>query len=272
MLKCVFPVAGLGTRFLPATKSIPKEMFPILDKPLLQYSIEEALTADITHHVIVINEHKLAIKNFFEPFPYLDDLLEHSNKKNLLENLNNIIRNCSFEYIQQKKMLGLGHAILQAKTKLSKDPFAVILPDDLCYNKNESVISQMKKVLEKNPDKSIIAIEEVDKTKVVSYGIVDAESIDGEDNVFNVRSMVEKPLESEAPSNLAIIGRYILQYDIFEVLERTLPDQRGEIQITDALNFLAKQGKVIAYKFEGNRIDCGNFEGYISANNFFLNL
>jgi len=255
---CLFPVAGFGTRFLPVTKTVPKELLPILEKPLIQYAIDEAYESGASEMVLVINEHKLAIKKYFEPFPYLESLISSSSKINQLKCIDNITKNCSLNFINQTEMLGLGHAILQGKDIIGDNPFAVILPDDLCHNEDQSVMSQMQKLFKENKDKCIVAVEQVNIKDVEKYGVISFRP--SSNNVFQVDDMIEKPSPNQAPSNLAIIGRYILTPDIFETLEQAKPDQNGEIQITDALRELAQIGKVIAYKFKGRRIDCGSVD------------
>jgi len=269
---CLFPVAGFGTRFLPVTKTVPKELLPILDKPLIQYAIDEAYESELSEMVLVINEHKLAIKKYFEPFPYLESLISSSPKIDKLNCIANITRNCNLNFINQTEMLGLGHAILQGKDMIGNNPFAVILPDDFCYNKDQSVINQMHEIFKTNKDKCIVAVEEVDIEDVNKYGVISFNSSFKNKNLFHVTDMIEKPTVEEAPSNLAIIGRYILTPNIFEILERTELDQNGELQITNALRELAKNGKVIGYKFEGKRIDCGSVNGFIQANTFLLSI
>jgi len=267
---CLFPVAGFGTRFLPVTKTIPKELLPILDKPLMQYAVDEAYEAGIREMVLVINEFKLAIKDYFEPFPYLDKLITNDEiKERKLDCVRKIHDNCSLSFTNQSEMLGLGHAILQGKKVIGNNPFAVILPDDLCYSENSSVIEQMVEVYKHNKNKCIVAVEEVEINEVAKYGIVKYSPISTSNRLFHVEDMIEKPSIYEAPSNLAIIGRYILTPDIFKVIRKTGPDKNGEIQITNALKQLALEGKVIAYKFQGKRIDCGSVEGYLEGNNFF---
>ena len=265
--KCLFPVAGYGTRFLPSTKSIPKEMLPILTKPLIQYSVEEVLDAGMTHMIMVTSKHKDAIQQHFEAQPEIESIVKGTPKQTLLEEINYLITMCQFSYIEQQQMLGLGHAIHTGKPLIKDEPFAVVLPDDLCINQGESVLAQMLKVYESHPECCVVAVEVVPETEVNKYGVIDGELLTGSDNMYLVNNMVEKPEPKDAPSNLAIIGRYILTPEIFEALSNTPPDQRGEIQITDALNILAKKGKVIAFKFHGKRYDCGTFKGYLDANN-----
>jgi UTP--glucose-1-phosphate uridylyltransferase len=267
--KCLFPVAGYGTRFLPATKAVPKEMLPILTKPLIQYGVEEAMSAGMTTMAMVTSKYKQAIKNHFEPHKDIKSSIENTTKEALCDELTNIMNRCTFTYAEQKQMLGLGHAIYTGKPLIGNEPFAVILPDDLCTNDGDSVLTQMIKLYGQYPDCCIVAIEEVPMTDVDKYGVIDGELLNGLNNVYRVKSMVEKPSPAEAPTNLAIIGRYILTSEIFDILENTSPDKNGEIQITDALMTLAKQGKVIAYKFQGVRYDCGGVKGFVEATNVF---
>ncbi len=267
--KCLFPVAGYGTRFLPATKAIPKEMLPILTKPLIQYGVEEAMSAGITTMAMVTSKYKQAIKNHFELHPEIKSSIKNTAKELLCDELTNIMNRCTFTYAEQKQMLGLGHAIYTGKPLIGNEPFAVILPDDLCTNDDNSVLTQMVKLYEHHPDCCIVAIEEVPMTEVDKYGVIDGELLGGSSDTYRVNSMVEKPRPAEAPTNLAIIGRYILTPEIFDALEDTAPDKNGEIQITDALMILAKQGKVIAYKFQGARYDCGSVKGFVVATNHF---
>ena len=273
--KCLFPVAGYGTRFLPATKAIPKEMLPVLVQPLIQYGVEEAMSAGMTTMTMVTSKHKQAIKNHFEPHADIEASIKGTAKASLLDEVNHISQQCDFTYIEQQQMLGLGHAIYTGKPLIGNEPFAVILPDDLCTNnaqadaKNshgDSVLKQMTKLYKQYPDCCIVAIEEVPMDEVDKYGVIDGELLQGSNDAYRVKSMVEKPSPDEAPTNLAIIGRYILTPEIFDVLENTAPDKNGEIQITDALMTLAKEGKVIAYKFQGTRFDCGSVKGHLMAN------
>ena len=267
--KCLFPVAGYGTRFLPATKAIPKEMLPILTKPLIQYGVEEAMSAGMTTIAMVTSKYKQAIKNHFEPHEDIEESIQGTEKELLLKEVNNASQQCSFSYIEQDQMLGLGHAIYTGKSLIGNEPFAVILPDDLCTSEGDSVLKQMTRLYEQYPDCCIVAIEEVPMIEVDKYGVIDGELLNGSNNAYRVNSMIEKPSPAEALTNLAIIGRYILIPEIFEVLENTAPDKNGEIQITDALMTLAKQGKVIAYKFQGTRYDCGSVKGFVEATNVF---
>ena len=247
----------------------------ILTKPLIQYGVEEAMSAGMTTMAMVTSKHKQAIKNHFEPHADIEASIKGTAKASLLDEVNHISQQCDFTYIEQQQMLGLGHAIYTGKPLIGNEPFAVILPDDLCTNnaqadaKNshgDSVLKQMTKLYKQYPDCCIVAIEEVPMDEVDKYGVIDGELLQGSNDAYRVKSMVEKPSPDEAPTNLAIIGRYILTPEIFDVLENTAPDKNGEIQITDALMTLAKEGKVIAYKFQGTRFDCGSVKGHLMAN------
>ncbi len=264
--KCLFPAAGYGTRFLPATKAVPKEMLPILTKPLLQYGVEEALSAGIRNMAIVTGRGKRAIEDHFDNAFELESQLQGTAKEHYLKEIKDIIKSSTFTYVRQQKMLGLGHAILTGEPLIGNEPFAVILADDLCDCKEQSALSQMIETY--NTHKcSIIAIEEVPKNQVSRYGIISGELISNSIDTYQVTNMIEKPQKSD--SNLAIIGRYILTPDIFKILRQIQPDKNGEIQITDALLSQAKQGKVIALKFKGKRFDCGSIEGFVDATNHF---
>ena len=262
--KCLFPAAGYGTRFLPATKAVPKEMLPILTKPLLQYGVEEAISANIKNMAIVTGRGKRSIEDHFDNAYELESQLKGSSKEHYLEEIKKVIENSTFTYVRQREMLGLGHAILTGEPLIGNEPFAVILADDLCDYDDESVLSQMIKIYNEFHC-SIIAIEEVPLSETDKYGIVTGNLINNSENIYQVTNMIEKPNINEAPSNLAIIGRYILTPDIFEIIKKIQPDENKELQITDALMAQAKQGRVIAYKFKGRRFDCGSIEGYVAA-------
>ena len=266
--KCLFPAAGYGTRFLPATKAVPKEMLPILTKPLMQYGVEEALSAGITNMAIVTGRGKRAIEDHFDNAYELESQLSGTSKESYLKDIKEIIKKSTFTYVRQKQMLGLGHAILTGEPLIGDEPFAVVLADDLCDCDEDGVISQMIEVYNQYQC-SVIAIEEVPMNQTHKYGIIAGNLIDNSNDTYRVTDMVEKPEEESAPSNMAIIGRYILTPDIFNILKNIEPDKNGEIQITDALLVQAKQSKVIAYKFKGRRFDCGGIEGYIQATNYF---
>ena len=266
--KCLFPAAGYGTRFLPATKAVPKEMLPVLTKPLLQYGVEEALSAGIVNMAIVTGRGKRAIEDHFDNAFELESQLIGTTKDHYLKEIKEIINKSTFTYVRQKEMLGLGHAILTGEPLIGNEPFAVILADDLCDCIEKSVLLQMMEIY-KQHQCSVVAIQEVEMNKTNMYGIIDGELVENSNDTYLVSNMVEKPEEKTAPSNLAIIGRYILTPDIFNILKNIKPDKFGEIQITDALNIQAKKGKVIAYKFKGKRFDCGSIKGYLDANNYF---
>jgi len=264
--KCLFPAAGYGTRFLPATKAMPKEMLPVVTKPLIQYGVEEAMSAGITGMAIVTGRGKRSIEDHFDISYELEHQIAGSDKEALLDDTREIIEKCTFSYTRQVEMKGLGHAILVGGNLVGNEPFAVILADDYCVNtEGDSVLTQMVKLYEKYQC-SIVAIMEVPEENVHRYGVIEGE--EEEDGIFRISSMVEKPAREDAPTNLAIIGRYILTPDIYELIEKTPPGKNGEMQITDALMAQAKQGKVIGYKFKGRRFDCGSVDGFIEATNF----
>jgi UTP--glucose-1-phosphate uridylyltransferase len=269
--KCLFPAAGYGSRFLPATKAVPKEMLPILTKPLLQYGVEEALSAGMKNMSIVTGRGKRAIEDHFDNSYELESQLKGTSKEHYLKEIELIINNSTFTYVRQNQMLGLGHAILTGEALIGSEPFGVILADDLCFSEDSSVMSQMLQIYNKYKC-SVVAVEEVSIDKVHNYGIIDGNLIDNSKNIFRVTNMIEKPNRNDSPSNLAIIGRYILTPDIFDILRTTLPDSNGEIQITDALLTQAQKGNVIGYKFHGRRFDCGSVEGFVKATNYFSNL
>lgn len=263
--KCLFPAAGYGTRFLPATKSMPKEMMPIVNKPLIEYGVDEALEAGMTSMCIVTGRGKHSLMDHFDKNYELEHQISGTNKEALLEDIRATIDAASFTYIRQKEMKGLGHAILTGRDLVGDEAFAVVLADDLCVNQDQGVLSQMV-ALYKQFRCSIVAVEEVPENETHKYGVISGQEIKG--NLFRVDNMVEKPEPGTAPSNLAIIGRYILTPDIFDILENTEPGKNGEIQITDALLHQAKSGCVLAYKFKGERFDCGSVEGFIEATNY----
>ena len=281
---CLFPAAGYGTRFLPATKAVPKEMLPILTKPLLQYGVEEALSAGIKNMAIVTGRGKRAIEDHFDNAYELELQLTGTPKEHYLDEIKNVIEKSTFTYVRQRQMLGLGHAILTGEPLLGNKPFAVILADDLCHNVDDGVISQLIEIYKKYKC-SVIAIQEVPLFQAENYGVIFGESINGMNDTFRVTNMLEKPkpkdlinfvgdgINLENSVNLkAIVGRYILTPDIFDILRNIKPSKNGEIQITDALLHQAKKGKVIAYKFKGNRFDCGSVRGYLEATNHFANI
>ena len=266
--KCLFPAAGYGTRFLPATKAVPKEMLPILTKPLLQYGVEEALSAGIYNMAIVTGRGKRSIEDHFDNAFELESQLSGTAKECYLDEIKEIIEKSTFTYVRQQQMLGLGNAILTGEPLIGNEPFAVILADDLCDCDENGVTSQLIEIYKKHQC-SVIAVEEIPTHQTNKYGIIAGNLLDNSNNTYQVTDMVEKPDEKRAPSNIAIIGRYILTPDIFNILKNIKPDKNGEIQITDALFSQAKQGKVIAYKFKGKRFDCGSVKGYLEATNHF---
>ncbi len=263
--KCLLPVAGYGTRFLPATKAMPKEMLPILDKPLVQYGVEEAYEAGLTDIAFVTGRGKRAIEDHFDVSYELEHQIAGTGKERHLSGIRSLIESCTFSYTRQIEMKGLGDAILSGETIIGDAPFGVLLADDLCVGSDGSVLAQMTKLFRQYRC-SIVAIEEVPTEQTGSYGIVAGEAIS--DNLVRVTNMVEKPAPEEAPSNLAIIGRYILTPDIFDIIRQTPPGKNGEVQITDALLQQAKDGCVMAFKFSGRRFDCGSVAGYVEATNY----
>lgn len=265
--KCLFPVAGFGTRFLPATKAQPKEMLPILSKPLVQYGVEEALEAGMKGIAFVTGRNKRSIEDHFDITYELEDRISGTSKECQLNSVRDLISQCTFSYTRQIHMRGLGDAILAGETLIGNQPFGVILADDLCVGAPDGVMKQMVRIYEKYLC-SVVAVEEVAMEDVEKYGIVKGEILD--DKQIRIECMVEKPQQQDAPSNLAVIGRYILTPDIFEILRNTPPGRNGEVQITDALQSQAKNGKVIAYRFQGKRFDCGSVAGFVEATNFFF--
>ena len=267
--KCLFPVAGYGTRFLPATKAMPKEILPILDKPLVQYGVEEAVAAGLTEIGFVTGRGKRAIEDHFDTSYELEHQIQGTGKEKALEGIRQLIEKSTFSYTRQIEMSGLGNAILTGRSIVGDEPFAVVLADDLCMGDanadDDGVLAQMVKLFQQFRC-SIVAIEEVPQDETHKYGVIAGDALS--DSLFRVTDMVEKPSPEEAPSNLAIIGRYILTPDIFNLLETTPPGKNGEVQITDALLKQAHDGCVIAYKFRGRRFDCGSVKGFVEATNY----
>jgi UTP--glucose-1-phosphate uridylyltransferase len=269
--KCLFPAAGYGTRFLPATKSMPKEMLPIVDKPIIQYGVEEAMLADIFNINIVTGRGKRAIEDHFDNNYELEHQLKGTSKEIFLEGIQTVVQACNFSYTRQREMKGLGHAVLCGQSLIGNEPFAVVLADDVCTIDpvHGGVLEQMKNVYNKT-GKCIVAVMEIPTEKIHKYGVISGDPIENSENLIEVTGMVEKPNAEDAPSNLAVIGRYILIPEIFEILKTTPKGAGGEIQLTDAILELAKQGKVLAYKFKGKRFDCGSVEGFVEATNAFF--
>lgn len=266
--KCLFPVAGYGTRFLPATKAMPKEILPILDKPLVQYGVEEAVAAGLTEIGFVTGRGKRAIEDHFDTSYELEHQIQGTGKEKALDGIRQLIEKSTFSYTRQIEMSGLGNAILTGRSIVGDEPFAVVLADDLCMGESDDddgVLSQMVKLFQQFRC-SIVAIEEVPQDETHKYGVIAGDALS--DSLYRVTDMVEKPSPDKAPSNLAIIGRYILTPDIFDILETTSPGKNGEVQITDALLKQANDGCVIAYKFKGRRFDCGSVQGFVEATNY----
>lgn len=264
--KAVFPVGGMGTRFLPATKSMPKEMLPVVDKPLIQYAVEEARAAGIEEIIFVTGRGKTSIENHFDHSYELEDMLARKNKTEILSQLIDLLPNeGSISYTRQQEALGLGHAIYCAKNIVGDEPFAVLLADDLVNAKTPCLKQMLELYNEKGGN--IVAIEEVPREKTSSYGILDVAGQDG--NVVKVKGLVEKPKPEDAPSNLSIIGRYILQPEVFTHLEKKVVGAGGEIQLTDAMAQMLGSAPFHGLLFEGERFDCGDKTGFILANMAF---
>jgi UTP--glucose-1-phosphate uridylyltransferase len=264
--KAVFPAAGLGTRFLPATKAQPKEMLPLVDKPLIQYGVEEAIHSGVQNIIIVTGRGKSAIEDHFDVSFELEQLLESRSKKDLLNIVRSVSDMINVAYVRQKEALGLGHAVLRARELVGPEPFAVILSDDVI----DSEVPALRQLLDVYEfySSSVVALMEVPREMIRAYGIVDAEPVShngGRDRLFRIRNMVEKPKPDDAPSNLAIIGRYILTPEIFDAIEAVEPGRGGEIQLTDALKYLLRSRPIYGYKFEGTRYDAGDKLGFLKA-------
>jgi UTP--glucose-1-phosphate uridylyltransferase len=261
--KAVFPVAGLGTRFLPATKTVPKEMLPIIDKPLIQYAVDEAVEAGCDTLIFVTNRYKHAVADYFDKAYELEQKLERAGKSEQLELIRNVLpRGVRAVFVTQAEALGLGHAVLCAKPVVGDEPFAVLLPDDLIWNRGAGALTQMANAAEAT-GASMIAVQDVPRANTGSYGIVATDTFDGRHARIN--AIVEKPKPDVAPSNLAVVGRYVLNPRIFHLLEHTAPGAGGEIQLTDAIAALLAEESVNAYRFQGTRFDCGTHIGLIEA-------
>lgn len=260
--KAVIPAAGLGTRFLPATKAMPKEMLPIVDKPTIQYIIEEAIASGIEEILIITGKSKRAIEDHFDRSCELEQELEKKHNTELLELVQQVSNMADVHYIRQKEAKGLGHAIYCARTFVGNEPFAVLLGDDVVYNEENPCLKQMIDCYDKYQT-SVLGVQSVKPEDVCKYGIVDGTQL--EDRVYKVKDLVEKPSVEEAPSNVAILGRYIINPGIFDILAETKPGKGGEIQLTDALKELAIKEEMYAYDFEGRRYDVGNKQGFLEA-------
>jgi UTP--glucose-1-phosphate uridylyltransferase len=261
--KAVFPAAGFGTRFLPATKSIPKEMLPLVDKPIIQYGVEEAIAAGCDQIVIVTGRGKSAIEDHFDVSFELETMLEKRGKKELLAVSRNVSNMVNLSYVRQKEAMGLGHAVLMARDLVGDEPFAVILPDDVIDAK-VGCLKQMVDVFEKVQG-SILATQVVEGPGISAYGVLDGQPMKDDPRVIEVKGLVEKPKMADAPSKNAIIGRYILTPEIFEVLEKTPLGVGGELQLTDGIKGLLQREKVYGYSFEGKRYDAGDKVGLMTA-------
>ncbi|MFI2813073.1 MULTISPECIES: UTP--glucose-1-phosphate uridylyltransferase GalU [Microbulbifer] len=262
--KCLFPVAGYGTRFLPATKAMPKEMLPLVNKPLVQYGVEEAIEAGLTEIGFVTGRGKRAIEDHFDTNFELESQIAGTGKERYLDSVRNVIDRASFSYTRQGEMRGLGDAILQGERLIGDAAFGVVLADDLCLNEELGVLGQMVQLYQQFRC-SIVAVEEVPQDQIHKFGVIAGNEI--KPGLYQVTDMVEKPAAEDAPSNMAIIGRYILTPDIFDLLRETPPGKNGEVQITDALLAQAQRGCVLAYRFRGRRFDCGSVDGFVEATN-----
>lgn len=260
--KAIIPAAGLGTRFLPATKAQPKEMLPIVDKPTLQYIIKEAVESGIEEILIITGRNKTSIENHFDKSVELELELEAKGKHNLLAEVRKISDMVNIHYIRQKEPKGLGHAIHCAKSFIGDEPFAVMLGDDIVFNQNKPCLKQMIETYDEYKT-TILGVQEIEQEDVCKYGIVDGMHI--EDRVYKVKGLVEKLAVEDAPSNIAILGRYVINLAIFDILEHTEPGKGGEIQLTDALKVLAQREAMYAYIFEGRRYDVGDKQGFLEA-------
>ena len=263
--KAVFPAAGLGTRFLPATKAQPKEMLPLVDKPIIQYGVEEAVAAGIDNIILVTGRGKNAIEDHFDVSVELETFLESRGKKDLLAEIRKVSNLINFSYVRQGEALGLGHAVLVARPLVGEEPFAVILGDDV-IDATPPAIGQIINVFNE-VDSPVLAVERVPAETVSSYGIIDAEEV--KPGVYRIRDLVEKPPRNEAPSDLAIIGRYVLTPDIFPALEATASDRTGEIQLTNGLRRLLRNRPIYGCRIDGVRHDTGNKLGFLKAVVYF---
>jgi len=263
--KAVFPVAGLGTRFLPATKALPKEMLPLVDKPIIQYGVEEALAAGCDQIILITGRGKTAIEDHFDVSYELEKMLEERNKTELLTVVRQISDMIHVAYVRQKEALGLGHAVLMARELVGNEPFAVLLADDI-IDSSVPCLKQMMDVFEETQS-SVLAIQEIDPANISAYGVLDAKPAPGRfaGRLYEISNLVEKPKREEAPSNLAIVGRYILTPKVFETLARTPLGSGGELQLTDGMKMLLRQEKMYGYVFEGKRHDTGDKLGFLKA-------
>ncbi len=269
--KCLFPMAGFGTRFLPATKTIPKEMLPIVNKPLAHYGVEEALEAGLSDIGIVTSRGKEAITDYFDADTVeLAEQIRDSEREDLLASLRHILKNCTFSFIRQRRRLGLGDAVLSGRPLIGDQPFGVILADDLCIAPpgQHGAMKQMVSIFQQYGGQcSVLAVEQLPAEELPRFGVIEAAPIAGEDQLLQVSDVIEKPPLGEAPSDCGVIGRYLLTPDIFEILRGTAPGHGGELQLSDALREQARQGRLIAWQLQGQRFDCGEVAGFVAAVN-----
>jgi UTP--glucose-1-phosphate uridylyltransferase len=261
--KIVFPVAGIGTRFLPVTKAVPKEMLPIIDKPLIQYAVDEAVAAGITEMIFVTNSSKIAIEQHFASDAKLEEVLTAQHKQESLNEVKNILpKNITCVFVQQQEALGLGHAVLCAKEVVGDQPFAVLLPDDLIYAKERVCLQQLIDIYQQT-DSSVVAVQQIQPENSRKYGVVDVrDELNPKARIYGI---VEKPTPQDAPSNFGVVGRYVLKPHIFSLLERVSPGSGGEIQLTDGIAALMQKEDVYACRFNGIRYDCGTKIGFLHA-------
>lgn len=260
--KAIIPVAGFGTRFLPVTKTIPKEMIPIIDKPTIQYIVEEAVESGITDILLITSKYKKSIEDYFDNFQELEYVLQKSKNYEMLGMIKNLSNMVNITFVRQKEQNGLGHAIYHGKTFVGNEHFCVLLGDDIVYSKNKPCLKQLIDCHNKYGG-TILGVQEVDKKDVSKYGIVDG--VEVSKNIYKVNNLIEKPSLNEAPTNIAILGRYIISPSIFDHLENATSGKLGEIQLTDSLVKLISKENVHAYKFEGMRYDIGDKVGYLKA-------
>lgn len=265
--KCLFPVAGHGTRFLPATKTVPKEMLPLLDRPLIHYGVQEAADTGIRNMLMVTGRSRKTLEDYFDQSPELEPAGGGGEQARRLAEVRRLTDSCTFMYTRQMQANGLGHAVLTGQPLVGNEPFAVILPDDICWNQGPAPLQQLMDIYARH-ECTLLALQEVKKEQTGNYGIVSgSEEAPG---LFRIHDLVEKPHPDAAPSRLAVVGRYLLTPDIFDLLRQTPPDARGEIQLTDALRQQARAGRVLGCRFQGRRFDCGTVPGMLEAGNFFF--
>jgi UTP--glucose-1-phosphate uridylyltransferase len=258
--KAVIPAGGKGTRFFPVTKCLPKEMLPLLNKPLIQYSVEEAVACGIELVIIITAHGKRTIEDYFDRSQDVEQYLQEKGQIGLAEDMRRLSTSVDMAFLPQKEQLGLGHAVLSAKRVIGNEPFLLLLPDDLFES---DILKQMMQVY-RDRQSSVIAVQRVAENDISRYGIVDAQKVD--DRIYEISDLVEKPKRYEAPSNLAVMGRYILESEVFHYLEDTPPGAHGEIQLTDALKLITRRHSIYAYEFEGQRYDAGTPEGWLQTN------